>query len=137
MIVYRSKLFTDINEDIVTRYLGVLGGFIFKAKSLHWAASGKDIHEYLDDFWEIIYNFQDTVAECWMGINGQLGPDDVTFVAADSQNPKDFIKEVEDKTTDFYELLPQDDPRFKGLISEVENFMHEIEKYKYLFGLCM
>ena len=135
MKLIRQKLFSMIDPSIVSRFLGVLGGFIFKAKVLHWAAKGKDIHEYLDAFWKLLYDFQDTIAEGWMGIGGKFSASDIGFVAAESDEPRKFIREVEEKVLDFYELLP-DDPRFKGLSGEVEGFIQEIQKYKYLFSLC-
>ena len=135
MKIYRQRLFSMIDPSIVSRFLGVLGGFIFKAKVLHWAAKGKDIHEYLDAFWKLLYEFQDAVAEGWMGIGGKFSASEIGFVASESDEPREFIHEVEEKVLDFYELLP-DDPRFKGLSGEVEGFIQEIQKYKYLFGLC-
>ena len=127
-------MFSDnISEDVIKEFLGRLSGFVHKAKSLHWAASGKDIHEYLDEIWEETYKFQDTVAEGWMGINGQLDSD-IPFLMPESKNPESFIREVEEKTTDTYNLLP-DDPKYSGLKGEFESFIQTIEKYKYLFGL--
>ena len=135
MILYRQKIYSDdMSRDIVKEFLGTLSGFIHKAKVLHWAASGKDIHEYLDDFWKEIYEFQDTVAEGYMGILGQLDTD-IVYKPAESDNPWEFVREVESKTVDFYNLLPSD-PRYKGLSGEIESFIQEIEKYKYLFSLC-
>lgn len=135
MKIYRQKLFSMIDPSIVSRFLGVLGGFIFKAKVLHWAAKGKDIHEYLDAFWKLLYDFQDAIAEGWMGIGGKFSASDIGFVVSEPNEPREFLREVEEKVLDFYELLP-DDPRFKGLSGEVEGFIQEIQKYKYLFGLC-
>lgn len=135
MKIYRQRLFSMIDPSIVSRFLGVLGGFIFKAKVLHWAAKGKDIHEYLDNFWKLLYEFQDTIAEGWMGIGGKFSASEIGFVVSESDEPREFLREVEEKVLDFYELLP-DEPRFKGLSGEVEGFIQEIQKYKYLFGLC-
>lgn len=137
MKLYRQRLFSDLDSSVVLQYLGRLSGFISRAKSLHWGARGKDIHEYLDGLWKELYEFQDTVAEGFMGIGGQFAAQDIPYIPADEKiNPQAFIKEVEDKTLEFYNLLPADDPRYKGLSGEVESFIQTIEKYKYLFGLC-
>ena len=133
MILERLKLFSDIDSDIVKQFLGRLSGFVHKAKSLHWAAQGKDIHEYLDDIWEETYKFQDTVAEGWMGINGQLDSD-IPFLMPESNTPAEFIQELEEKVLDCYKLL-DDEPKYQGLKGEFESFIQTIEKYKYLFGL--
>ena len=140
MKLYRQRLFSDLNSSmssVVLQYLGRLSGFISRAKSLHWGARGKDIHEYLDGLWKELYEFQDTVAEGFMGIGGQFAAQDVPYIPADEKiNPQAFIREVEDKTLEFYNLLPADNPRYKGLCGETESFIQTIEKYKYLFGLC-
>lgn len=137
MKLYRQKLFSSLGSDVVFEFLGRLSGFIHRAKTLHWSAKGKDIHEYLDGFWKSLYEFQDTVAEGWMGIEGKISdPFDIPCVPADELYPLDFIREVEKQVLDFYNLIPADDPRYKGLSGETESFIQEIEKYKYLFGLC-
>lgn len=136
MILRRQKLFaTTLEPDIIKQFLGHLSGFIHTAKVLHWAANGKDIHEYLDQIWEETYKFQDTMAEGWMGINGQLDSD-VPYLPTNANTPHDFILELEEKVQEFYALLPDDDDRWKGLKGEVESFIQTVEKYKYLFGLC-
>ena len=72
-----------------------------------------------------------------MGIEGKISdPFDIPCIPADELYPMDFIREVEKRTLDFYNLIPADDPRYKGLSGETESFIQEIEKYKYLFGLC-
>ena len=137
MKLLRQKLFSSLDPSIVLEFLGRLSGFVSRAKSLHWAAAGKDIHEYLDDLWKELYEFQDTVAEGFMGISGQFSAQDVPYVASEERrDPQAFIKEVEDRTLEFYEELPTDDPRYKGLCGETESFIQTIEKYKYLFSLC-
>ena len=137
MRIYRQKLYSSIDPDVVLQFLGRLSGFIHKAKSLHWAAKGKDIHEYLDGFWKELYEFQDTVAEGWMGIAGKISDaSEVPCIPADSNNPMSLVREVESRTLDFYDLLPAEDPRFKGLTGETESFIQTVEKYKYLFSLC-
>lgn len=137
MKLYRQKLFSSLGEDVVCEFLGRLSGFIHRAKTLHWSAKGKDIHEYLDSFWKELYEFQDTVAEGWMGIEGKISdPFSIPCVPADELYPMDFIREVETRVLDFYNLLPADDPRYKGLSGETESFIQAVEKYKYLFSLC-
>lgn len=134
MKLKRQKLFSSLDSDMVKQFLGVLSGFVHKAKALHWAARGKDIHEYLDDIWKELYGFQDTLAEGYMGISGQLDSN-IPFIMPESNTPTDFIKEVETKTTEFYNQLPAD-TNYSGLKGEFDSFIQTIEKYKYLFGLC-
>ena len=135
MKLKRQKLFSALDPEIIKQFLGRLSGFVHKAKSLHWAADGKDIHEYLDEIWEATYKFQDTVAEGYMGIDGKLDSDIPFLMPSDSNSPDGFIHELEFQVTDYYRTLP-DDPKFSGLRGEFESFIQTIEKYKYLFSLC-
>ena len=134
MKLYRQKLYSDLERNVVKQFLGRLSGFVHKAKSLHWAAEGKDIHEYLDGIWEETYKFQDTIAEGFMGIDGKLDSD-IPFLMPEAKSPEDFISELEEKVEEFYSQLP-DLAKFKGLSGEIESFIQTIEKYKYLFSLC-
>ena len=134
MKLYRQRLFSELDSDIVKQFLGRLSGFVHKAKSLHWAAEGKDIHEYLDDIWEETYKFQDAIAEGFMGIDGKLDSD-IPFLMPEATSPEDFISELEEKVEEFYSQLP-DLAKFKGLSGEIESFIQTVEKYKYLFSLC-
>ena len=47
----------------------------------------------------------------------------------------EFIKQVRLKTLDFYNTISPN-IIYAGVRSECETFIHEINKYNYLFGLC-
>ena len=46
-----------------------------------------------------------------------------------------MLQALKEATLSFYSTLP-DQPCYKGIVSETEAFMHELNKYKYLFTLC-
>lgn len=55
-------------------------GWKTKCKNLHWAApkGANNVHVRLDEFLDIISDYQDTVAEGIMGVlNIHIGPNDV------------------------------------------------------------
>lgn len=115
--------------------LGILEGFKGKCKNLHWAAPEPNIHKYLDDFLDIIADYQDALAEGYMGIHGKMGPTDVKAVPCDCTTAQEFISEVKTYILDFYRLL-QEDSIHKGIKAETETLIQAINKYVYLFGLC-
>ena len=112
-----------------------LEGWKTKCKNLHWAAPKKNIHVYLDEFLEILSDYQDSLAEGYMGILGQMGPNDVCGHPCTMPDAQSFIKEVKQCTCEWYSKLPQD-PIYKGVCSECETFIQNINKYDYLFSLC-
>lgn len=123
----RSQMFID--------FLNKLEGWKTKCKNLHWAAPKKNIHVYLDDFLEILSDYQDGLAEGYMGILGKMQPNVIKGTPSEVLNAFDFISEVKYNTINFYESLPKD-AIYKGIASECETFIQNINKYDYLFHLC-
>lgn len=123
----RSQMFID--------FLNKLEGWKTKCKNLHWAAPKKNIHVYLDDFLEILSDYQDGLAEGYMGILGKMQPNVIKGTPSEVLNAFDFISEVKYSTITFYESLPKD-TIYKGIASECETFIQNINKYDYLFHLC-
>ena len=115
-------------------FLNQLEGWKTKCKNLHWAAPKKNIHVYLDDFLEVVSDYQDSVAEDYQGILGHMQPNAIKGTPCDCLNAIDFIKEVIVKTEEFYNRIPQD-TCYVGIKSETETFIHNIFKYKYLFEI--
>ena len=113
-----------------------LEGWKTKCKNLHWAAPKKNVHVYLDEFLEVISDYQDTVAEGIMGaLNVHLRPNDVKGDPGDAQTAQQFVDEVKAGTLSFYKQIPGD-PLYAGLKSECETFIQNVNKYDYLFSLC-
>lgn len=135
MVVFRQKQYSEEGKELFIQYLDSLEGIKTRIKNLHWAAPAKNIHTYLDDFLDVVSGFQDTVAETYMGILGQMGPLDVNGVPCQTSTAMDLIDHVYQVTQNFYEKLPGD-IEFKGIVSETETFIKDCKKYKYLFGLC-
>ena len=116
-------------------FLNQLEGWKTKCKNLHWAAPKKNIHVYLDDFLGVLSDYQDGLAEGYMGILGKMQPNAIKGVPSDALNAIDFLEEVKAATLDFYKSIPED-TIYKGITSECETFIQNINKYKYLFSLC-
>ncbi len=135
MIQFKQKQYSQEDRHVFLSFLSVLNGFLCRGKNLHWAAKGKDIHEYLDDLHEIIGKFQDAIAEGYMGILEQMGPLDVQYVECNEENPKGYIDQLLSETLTFYNRIPAG-AEFKGISGETESFIQDVQKYKYLFGLC-
>lgn len=116
-------------------FLNQLEGWKTKCKNLHWAAHKKNIHVYLDEFLDILSDYQDGLAEGYMGILGKMQPNVIKGIASNTLNAIDFIEEVKAGTLSFYDKIPQETV-YKGITSECETLIQNINKYRYLFGLC-
>ena len=133
---YFSKGGSISGLQLFLRFINRLEGWKTKCKNLHWAAPKKNVHVYLDEFLEVVSDYQDTVAEGIMGVlNIHLGPNDVKGDPGNAQNAQQFVDEVKAGTLEFYKQIPED-PLYVGLKSECETFIQNINKYDYLFSLC-
>ena len=143
--MFEDSLFTPMEEErennsptgsqFFISFLNQLEGWKTKCKNLHWAAPKKNIHVYLDEFLVILSDYQDGLAEGYMGILGQMQPNVIKGTASNALNAIDFIEEVKAGTLSFYDKIPQE-IIYKGITSECETFIQNINKYRYLFGLC-
>ena len=116
-------------------FLNRLEGWKTKCKNLHWAAPKRNIHVYLDEFLEILSDYQDSLAEEIQGILGHMAPNKIIGTESDTLNAMELILEVRNLTLKFYSSIP-DSVEYAGVRSECETFIHNIWKYKYLFELC-
>lgn len=126
---------SNTNSQFFIDFLNRLEGWKTKCKNLHWAAPKKNIHVYLDEFLGILSDYQDSLAEGYMGILGRMQPNAINGVQSNTLNALDFINEVKLNTISFYDRLPKETV-YKGIASECETFIQNINKYDYLFRLC-
>lgn len=125
----------SVSGNIFTTFISRIEGWKTRCKNLHWAAPRKNIHVYLDEFLDIMSDYQDALAEDSMGITGKMEPNIISGIPASSINAWAFIDEVLTGTTSFYNSIPEGTV-YAGIRSETETFIHNILKYKYLFSLC-
>lgn len=133
MIVLKNK--TSLEPSLFLRFISKIEGWKTRTKNLHWAAPKKNIHVYLDEFLDVLSDYQDGLAEGYMGILGRMDPLDINGVQCDAEDAQELISEVFNDTCDFYESIP-DSPAFSGIKSECETFIQNLAKYSYLFDLC-
>lgn len=142
--MFEDSLFTPMEEErektsitgsqFFINFLNQLEGWKTKCKNLHWAAPKKNIHVYLDEFLEVLSEYQDSIAEDYQGVLGHMNPNVIKGIPSDSLTAIEMIMEIKKGTCDFYTAIP-DDTCYVGIKSETENFIHNLNKYKYLFEL--
>lgn len=130
--------FSEENNNLAkyVQFISILEGYKTKVKNLHWAAPNMSTHLSLDDFLEIVSDYQDSIAEETQGIYGQFKPNDIIGTPLPDVEGITMLQGLLPKVQAFYDNLPQDSLH-SGLRSETETFIHNINKYKYLFRLCL
>lgn len=116
-------------------FINVLEGAKTKCKNFHWAAPSDDIHARLDEFLDILSDYQDAIAEGYMGILGRMEPNCVHGNFPTPANALEFLNILGDKVELFYDKIPQNST-YVGVRGETESFIQQVYKYKYLFSLC-
>lgn len=131
-----SSRSTEVSgSQFFINFLNQLEGWKTKCKNLHWAAPKKNIHVYLDEFLDVLSDYQDGLAEEYQGLLGHMQPNVIKGTPCDCLNAIDFINEVKSNTYKYYDNIPEG-TSYAGIKSECETFIHNILKYKYLFELC-
>lgn len=121
-------------------YINILEGAKTRIKNLHWAAKRLPVNEhrgahlYLDEFLEVVSDFQDTIAESSQGILGHMDPEDIQGTPLRESTVQGLIKSLTASTVSFYDRIPEG-TIYKGIASETETFIMNLNKYKYLFEL--
>lgn len=132
-----SKSETNGNPtDLYINFLCQIEGWKTKCKNLHWAAQNDSIHRRLDDLADVLSSYQDALAEDYMGINGKVRPDILTGISSNAIEPNTFISEIIENTLGFYSQIDSS-VVYAGIKSETETFIHNLNKIKYLFSLCV
>ena len=130
-----SSRSTEVSgSQFFINFLNQLEGWKTKCKNLHWAAPKKNIHVYLDEFLDILSDYQQVLAEGYMGILGKMQPNVIKGTASDALNAFDFISEVKSATTAFYDKIPQE-TIYKGITSECETFIQNSKEDEELYNL--
>ena len=122
--------------DLYINFLCQIEGWKTKCKNLHWAAQNDSIHRRLDDLADVLSSYQDALAEDYMGINGRVRPDILTGISSNAIEPNTFISEIIENTLSFYSQIDSS-VVYAGIKSETETFIHNLNKIKYLFSLCI
>ena len=132
-----SKSETNGNPtDLYINFLCQIEGWKTKCKNLHWAAQNDSIHRRLDDLADVLSSYQDALAEDYMGINGRVRPDILAGISSNAIEPNTFISEIIENTLGFYSQIDSS-VAYAGIKSETETFIHNLNKIKYLFSLCV
>jgi hypothetical protein len=132
----RSSIF-----NFFLTYVNVLEGIKTQIKNVHWASlklpnsDKRGAHLYLDDFLEVVGNFQDLVAESAMGITGESFEfNTVRGVPFHASSTDELIKYIQNKTVEFYDAIPKE-TIYAGIKSETETFILNINQYVFRFKL--
>lgn len=110
-------------------------GFIMAAKTLHWNADTMAEHKLIEDVYTSLEKLEDSIAEDMMGFLGiRITQGELTATPVEVQSIAEYLMALQAVVDDFYNMV-NDDKNCIGIVSELESFIHELNKYKYLNNL--
>lgn len=117
-------------------YINYIEGIKTTLKNTHWSSKNNSEHVRMDEFADIVSEFEDKISEEFQGIEGQIQDNQVQPKEYTFTNVETLLNNIKDETLTIYKNL-QDDIEYIGICSEIESFIHDINKYKYLFRLSL
>lgn len=120
-------------DQEILNFINRLEGYRSIMKFLHWAAPRRSRHEVLDDAFSDLGDFEDEFAEDAQAIYGQVSPDDCNPIPAKSKDDIGLMKEIRADLANMKLYL--DKPMYTGLVNEVEDYFHKVNKTIYLLNL--
>ena len=104
-------------------------------KGLHWQADNKSEHLLTDDMDSSVLDFEDKMAENIMGFLGEkFHTGELKTMLLEADNIKSLLDEMENDIASFVEEIG-DDRKLGGIHNIIDDFLEDINKWKYLATL--
>ena len=119
-------------KEAILNFIKFLEGSHIRIKELHWSADHQSKHKLADDLHSKLCEIEDEIAEDMMGYLGtRITIGEVTPIMPKSTDLKDLIEEIEECALNL-EASVENDRKMKGVVSIIDDLVHELNKSKYL-----
>lgn len=112
-------------------FLSRLEGYHQALKMMHWSTDNHSKHLLTDDIDKSILEFEDEVAENLMGITGTKISSGLETNKPSTKDLKELLSELERDVLEFIGEY-EGDKSNRGLINICDDFLSQVNKYKYL-----
>lgn len=123
-------------KENIMKYINQLEGFKTAIKNQHWASANMSMHKLFDDIADSVSDIQDTVSEECQGIHGRINKNELKPISYTINGEQKFLDDMLKASNEFYDSIKEGD-EYIGVRSEMETFIGEISKFKYLMDLCI
>ena len=120
-------------REMSLKLVDVLYGYMIRMDELHWAADHNSKHKLTEDIKGALDTLKDEIAEEVMGAGEKtFGPGDITPIITTEIDLGAIIDEIALTLENYRECVERLEGPYDGLISLVDDSIHDIHKYKYL-----
>ena len=110
-------------------------GYHQMLKGIHWQTDNKSEHLLVDDMDSSVLDFEDKMAENIMGYLGEkFRTGELKTMLPESDTLKTLLDEMENDIISFIEEIG-DDKKLDGIVNIIDDFLEDINKWKYLATL--
>ena len=124
-----------MNKTILN-YINKLEGYKTAIKSLHWSSRNMSEHKLWDDIADSVNGIQDNVSEMEQGINGRIKLNMLSPIKYTISSQEKALNDMLKDTKYVYKSI-ENLEEYIGIRSELESFMGELNKYKYLMRMAV
>lgn len=124
-------------KGFILNMVNMLEAYKTAIKSLHWDSKNLSQHELCDKIADTIAEFQDVVSEVEQSISGNLPLNQLKANRYKVKSLKQFVKDVIETTTKFYNRLKRKGDEYIGMRSECESFLVQMQRYNYLVDFTL
>lgn len=137
----------DIEKSTISRpydiktYLNRIEGYKTRIKNLHWSVKllpyieKNELHEHLDELLDLVSDYEDVVAENYMGTFGVLPLGFLSGVQPETNDPLELIDKIRTDLEGFHSAYSSD-LKYIGIINATEDLLQELPVKKYLIDQC-
>ena len=126
----KKKVITP--QEAVLDFIKYIEGVRIRLRELHWSAERNSKHMLTDDIISSLDEFEDNVAEDFMGVCGfriQVGT--IVPTMTNQVELSALLCELHDAVVQLCACL-ENDKLYTGIVNELDDLMHDIGKWKYL-----
>lgn len=120
-----------LTKENAIDFLSSLEGYHQQLKLLHWSTDNHSKHLLTDEIDGCVLSFEDAVAENVMGILDEKFSEGLKSLLPENKELKSLLNELRDDVLSFEEDF-EDEKDCKGLVNCCDDFLENLNKYKYL-----
>lgn len=113
-------------------HINFLEGYKVRIKELHWNADKLSTHDLCDEIAEHTLGYQDSIAEEGFVLFGKFEPGVFWPLEPSSTTINNLLNEMSNELILFKSELRDDSGKFDGMLGNCDEFLHILNKFKYL-----
>ena len=127
-----DEIGVNSQEEAMIDFIKYIEGVRIRLRELHWAAERNSKHVLTDSIIKSLEDFEDNIAEDLMGVfDFRIEVGAIVPTMTNQVELIPLLNELYDHLVSICASV-ENDKRFGGIVNEIEDLMHDVNKWKYL-----